>query len=200
MKTLCLSATFLILFSTSYAQKLHPHFGFKAGFNVADLKVENSNNLDPRASFYFGGLAHLHFSRHFALQPELIFCGQGAKGESAGQDYSINLNYINLPVLAQYMTGTGFRLQTGPQVGALISANSKVGDNSTDIKDNYNKIDFSWVFGASYVSNSGLGADVRYNLGLNNINDASATKIQNRVLAIGLFYQFNVSSSEHLRR
>jgi hypothetical protein len=52
-------------------------------------------------------------------------------------------------------------------------------EESTDIKDDYKKVDFSWAFGASYVSNSGLGVDARYNLGISNINDdASKNKKQ----------------------
>ena len=195
MKTSCLLVA-LCLFVISANAQTHPHFGLKAGVNIADLKIDEGTDLDPKASLYVGGLAHFHVSRHFAIQPELMFSGQGAKQG----DTKLNLGYINLPVLAQYMTGTGFRLQTGPQVGALISAKSKTGGNSVDIKDELNKIDFSWAFGASYVTNSGLGIDARYNLGLSNVNEDSSPKYHNRVFAVGLFYQFRVSSSRHTGR
>jgi len=192
MKTYIVLLTLLFGSLTVSAQHVHPHFGVKGGLNIANLNLESDADLSSKASFYLGALAHLHISQHFAIQPELMYSGQGAKyGET---DDKINLNYINLPILAQYMTGSGFRLQTGPQVGALVSAKVKDDGNSTDIKDEYKKIDFSWVFGASYVSNSGLGIDARYNLGLSNINDGDS-KIQNRVFQVGLFYQFSVSNA-----
>lgn len=197
MKTLILAVTFSISSLVVLAQNPHPHFGLKAGLNIADLKVENGADLDPRASFYIGGLAHIHMTRNFALQPELYFSSQGAKSDDP--DYSINLNYINLPILVQYMTGTGFRLQTGPQIGALLSAKQKLGSTSTNMKDDFNSIDFSWAFGAGFVSNSGLGIDARYNLGLNDIAEGNS-KVQNRVLSIGLFYQFGVSDARRTAR
>ncbi|HSB93168.1 MAG TPA: porin family protein [Flavitalea sp.] len=192
MKTYILLFSFVLGALSVSAQDVHPHFGIKGGVNIANLNLESDADLSSKTSFYLGGLAHLHISQHFAIQPELMYSGQGAKYDET--DDKINLNYITLPILAQYMTGSGFRLETGPQVGALVSAKVKHNDNSTDIKDEYKKIDFSWAFGAGYVSNSGLGIDARYNLGLSNINDGTS-KIKNNVFQIGLFYQFGVSNA-----
>ncbi len=53
---------------------------------------------------------------------------QGAKMTVAGgQTQTINLNYVNVPVLVQYMFDNGFRLQTGPQAWFPAAANTKVG-------------------------------------------------------------------------
>jgi len=165
----------------------------KADLNLASL-VSSSNDVDYsyKPSFNAGVLAHIHVTKHFAVQPELMYSGQGAKYTLAGEDGHINLGYINLPVLFQYMFGDGFRLETGPQIGALASAKSKVGDNSVDIKDNLKGVDFSWAVGASYVSPSGFGGDIRYNPGISNINDNrnDDSKIRNSVFSIGAFYQF----------
>ncbi|HSC39395.1 MAG TPA: hypothetical protein VLD19_16040, partial [Chitinophagaceae bacterium] len=58
--------------------------------------------------------------------------------------------------------------------------------------DSYKTFDLSWVFGAGYLTKSGFGIDVRYNLGLTDINDAGgSTSIHNRVFAVGAFYQFH---------
>ena len=97
---------------------------------------------------------------------------------------------LPISVLLQYLIGTGFRLETGPQFGALLSANSKVDNVTTDINYAYKTIDVAWVFGAGYLTPSGFGIDARYNLGLSNINDITGTKINNRVFSIGIFYQF----------
>jgi hypothetical protein len=100
-----------------------------------------------------------------------------------------------VPILLQYMTGSGFRIQTGPQVGILASAKTKIGDSESDANHLYNTFDLAWAIGASYVSNSGLGIDARYNIGLANINDQGGSSVKNRVWQFGLFYQFKVSSS-----
>jgi len=172
------------------AQKCHVQPGLKGGLNVASLSTANNSNIDPRVSFNVGGLAHIHLSKEFALQPELLFSGQGAVQTISGTDHKTNLNYLQLPVLLQYMIGTGFRIETGPQFGALLSANREVGNVKIDSKDAYKTMDVAWVFGAGYLTKSGFGVDARYNVGLSNINDVRGDKINNRVFAVGVFYQF----------
>ena len=120
--------------------------GLKGGLNVATISYPSTNsNVDPRISVNLGGLAHIHLSKEFALQPELLFSGQGYKQTISNVKYKTNLNYVQLPILLQYMIGTGFRIETGPQFGALLSAKSKSGDVSVDVKDQYKKIDAAWV-------------------------------------------------------
>ncbi len=165
-------------------------FGLKAGLNISNAHVQNSNNPDSKASFYAGALAHIHVTRQFAIQPEIMYSGQGYLQKVAGADHKINLGYINIPVLAQLMFGEGFRLETGPQLGLLAGAHDKVNKVSVDIKDNLKKIDFAWVFGVGYLTPSGFGVDARYNLGISNINDVNSTNVNNRVFAVGVFYQF----------
>ena len=166
------------------------HFGLKAGVNIANLKIENAADGDHRIGFHVGGLAHIHISRHFALQPELVFSTQGREQTINGVEYKTNLSYINLPVLAQYMTGSGFRLQTGPQLGLMVDAESGVNGSEINVDENYDMLDISWTFGASYLTNTGLGFDARYNLGLSNINDLGSAQVKNRVWQLGVFYQF----------
>lgn len=162
------------------------HFGLKAGLNLSSVAVDNGEDLDTKAGLHVGGLAHIHISKHFALQPELVYSMQGGKDG----DYKLKLNYLNVPVLAQYMTNDGFRLQTGPQIGFLTKAKTKFNDVEVNVTDELSSIDFSWVFGASYLFPQGIGIDARYNLGLTDINDDSGDDLHNRVFQIGLFYQF----------
>jgi hypothetical protein len=169
----------------------HVELGLKGGLNVATLSTGSSNsNIDPRISVNLGGLAHIHITKEFAVQPELLFSGQGAKQTISNVVYKTNLNYIQIPVLLQYMIGTGFRLETGPQLGFLASAKNKAGNVTVDVKDGYKKTDVAWVFGAGYLTTSGFGVDARYNLGLAKINDNNAAKVANRVFSVGVFYQF----------
>jgi hypothetical protein len=171
----------------------HPHWGIKGGINLANIDVQNGTNPDWKAGIHLGGLAHIHLSEHFALQPELMYSNQGAERTSGNTENKTKLHYLNAPILLQYMTGSGFRLQTGPQVGVLMSAKSKVNDTETTADDSFKTPDFAWSFGASYVTMKGLGFDARYNHGISNINDAAGNKYKNRVFQFGVFYQFRVS-------
>lgn len=192
-------AAALLAASTMYAQPTTVQFGIKGGVNLANLKIENVADGDHRVGFHVGGLAHIHLSRQFALQPELVFSTQGREQKIANVEYKTKLSYINLPVLLQYMAGTGFRLQTGPQLGILVDAEAEANGTEADVDKSYKRPDLSWAFGASYLTNTGLGFDARYNLGLSNINDENANRITNRVWQLGLFYQF-AANSAHRRK
>jgi hypothetical protein len=187
MKKLFMIAVCFAAMTSIYAQTVQ--FGIKGGVNIADMKVDDGTDLDARGSFHVGGLAHIHVSRQFAVQPEIYYSGQGAKEPGAVYRF----NYLNVPVLLQYMTGGGFRLQTGPQLGILLSAKDEdPGEGITyDVKNSLNDVDFAWSFGAGYkFPGSGFGIDARYNLGITNISESEVTEYRNRVFQVGLFYQF----------
>lgn len=76
-----------------------------------------------------GLLGHIHLNSQWAVQPELVYSSQGAK--SAGTEQK--LDYINVPLLLQYMFDNGFRLQAGPQLGLLVRADNKNDLNSIDL-------------------------------------------------------------------
>ncbi len=99
------------------------------------------------------------------------------------------------------MFDNGLRIQAGPQVGLLLSGKSKINSNTVDIKDDLNPIDFAVSFGAGYIHPaSGIGIDLRYNLGLTDINKNSTVVSTNRGLQVGLFYIFGKRSKDLLKK
>jgi hypothetical protein len=185
MRKIALIMLSLLFFvSVVVAQSSRVDFGLKAGTNLSALKTGDQLS-DHRTGYYAGALAHIHLDKHFALQPEVIYSSQGAEYSSTSKT---KLNYINVPVMGQYMFGNGLRLQTGPQVGFLTSAKSEGGNEETSIKNSFKNADVSWTFGASYLTNIGLGLDARYNFGINDISKSN-TDLKNRVWQLGLFYQ-----------
>lgn len=180
MKKIILTAVVIFTVNILIAQN-HTEFGIKGGVNIASLNFENNSDFSSRTSFHLGGLAHIHLSKQFAFQPELMYSGQGAD-HAVG---NIKLSYINVPLLGQYMFGPGFRLETGPQLGFLAGA--KVGDSEAN--DDFKTFDLSWAFGVGYITTSGFGLDARYNLGLTDTRENN-TNVKNSVWQLGVFYQF----------
>ncbi|MBC7949610.1 MAG: PorT family protein [Chitinophagaceae bacterium] len=185
-KILCIVLASAFLFTAVQAQSVQ--FGIKAGVNAANIDISNGNEYDSKIGMHAGGLVHIHINDHFAIQPELVYSMQGCKTED--DDFKLKLNYVNVPVLAQYMFNGGFRLQTGPQFGFLTSAKTKNGEVEVDVNDEIKSTDFSWAFGAAYLSKVGVGVDFRYNLGISNVSEVAAFETKNRVFQLGLFYQF----------
>jgi hypothetical protein len=198
------SVLFLAAFCTIslYAQE-KPIFGLKAGLNLAKTTNENGGSRDLKAGLHAGFLTHIHLTHQFALQPELLYSSQGAKYTISDGEHNLNLNYVNIPVMVQFMFDNGFRLQTGPQLGFLADVNDKRDGNETGIftSDDFKTIDFSWGFGLGYLGYSGFGIDARYNLGISNINDNTDpqfnSKVRNSVIQIGLFYMLD---KQHKRK
>ena len=172
----------------------HTDFGIKAGLNFANISTSGDvTDYDIRTSFNAGVFAHIHFAAHWAVQPELYYSGQGGKYDNGATNKgSTELNYLNVPIILQYMFGNGFRLETGPQLGFLVSAEHEVNGQETDISHNIKDLDFSWAIGASYLfPNSGFGINVRYNIGLSNVNEIEGYTFTNSVAQVGVFYHFS---------
>ena len=178
--------------ATNALQAQHLNIGIKGGLNMYNVVNENNNYGDPIAGFHIGLVSHFHLNDQFALQPELVFSTQGSNNTNDGLNSKLNLNYINVPVSLQYMFDNGFRLFAGPQLSFLVGAKSYSNNTELDRTDDFNGIDFGAVLGMSYINpNSNLGIDVRYNLGLSEINETSTVSIYNRGIQLGLFYLFN---------
>ncbi len=191
MKFFATVAMATILFTTN-AIAQHVNIGIKGGLNVYNIKNDNNAKYDSKVGFNVGLLGHIHLAKQLAFQPELVYSTQGAKYNTASIETKINLAYINIPLLIQYMFDNGFRLQAGPQIGFLVSAKAKTGSAEIDLKENLKKVDFAIGAGIGYVHpSSGFGIDARYNIGLSNIYDNATVKSYNRGLQVGVFYLFN---------
>jgi hypothetical protein len=190
-----LSLAIVALMISGAVNAQHFNVGIKAGLNLYNIHNSNGAEYDMKPGLVAGLLGHIHLSKQFAFQPELVFSGQGAKYTTAGVDTKINLNYLNVPLMLQYMFDNGFRLHAGPQIGFLMTAKSVTGDVKTDIKDNLKPIDVAVGLGLGYIHvPSGFGLNARYNLGLTNINENTSVKSTNRGFQLGVFYQFQHKS------
>lgn len=204
-------------------------FGIKAGFNIAELQTSSHQSVTvnnetmgirnfPRTDFHAGFLVSIPVFKNFTFQPEFVYSQQGATGNPSGGSLvsaieKYKLNYLNVPLLLKYHLPFGFFAETGPQVGLLLSAKTDetlVGGVNTGKyfhdKDQYKSTDIGWVLGVGYLSPIDLGFDVRYNLSLSSINNASANgmqsepiqagSIKNSVVQIGIFYLFGKSKNK----
>ena len=164
-------------------------FGVKAGLNLSTMSngLWKSGGFDfnNRTSFHLGLTAEINFNEKFSIQPELLYSGQGFKfpnsmttiypdGSTIDSSNSITViqNYLNLPVIAKFYISNTFFLETGPQIGYLISANAKFGDgtNIEYAKSDMEDFDFGFNIGAGYRLNSGTNFNLRYYLGLGSHN------------------------------
>lgn len=181
------AAALMICNSVSAQHSSQPvTIGIKGGLNLYHIQGQN---YDTKAGFNAGLLGHIHLSKQWALQPEIVYSQQGAQADVSNSTGKVKLNYINVPVMFQYMFDNGFRLEAGPQLGILASAKYKLNSATTDIKNNYKTADVGIGAGIGYVHPpSGFGVDARYVFGVTPINKGGTTDLMNRGAQIGVFY------------
>lgn len=167
-------------------------FGVKAGANMANFTGDNLDGAKWKIGFQGGALVSVPLFNEFSLQPEVNYSSQGFKFDQGGETGSMNVDYVNIPVLFKYNNPGGFFAETGPQLGFLISAKAKSPGVSVDAKSAYKSTDFSWAIGVGYlISSLNVGIDARYNLGLSNIIKESGNgTAKNSVIQVDIFYLF----------
>ncbi|MGO3183745.1 MAG: porin family protein [Aequorivita sp.] len=169
MKKIILLAAFAV-FSFTTVQSQEIRLGAKLGLNVASLGGDSYGlgSLGSRTSFHIGALAEIPLSGNFALQPEILYSGEGSNFSFGSADTDIKLDYIRVPVLAKYYIIDGLSAELGPSFGVLVSA--KAGDDD-DVKDAYKGFDAAIAVGATYRLDMGVFFSLRYNKGLLNVNE-----------------------------
>lgn len=188
MRKLVLSLAAIVALTTSgFAQA---KFGFKAGANLAKLKETASNisiTLDTKVGFHGGFFVTAPIASGLSVQPELLYSMEGGKLSDGVDKATIDLNFVNVPVMLQY-NASGFIAETGPQLGLLLSAKAKANGQSQDLKDQLNSVNFSWAVGAGYRLANGFGLHARYNFGLSNLDkdSNSGSTSKSNVLMLGL--------------
>lgn len=190
MKKLALVILAGISFATANAQF---QFGAKGGLNVTSSSGSDINDKwKSLVGFNLGFYARLPLADRLSIQPELVYSAQGAK--YTNPDVSRHLNYLNIPILLKYAAGSGFSMETGPQIGFLLAAHDKANGNSLTVKNSYNTTDFAWAVGVAYkIPETKWGIDARYNFGIANIENRGVTghtgSIRNNAFQFGLTYQ-----------
>jgi hypothetical protein len=162
--------------------------GIKGGLNVSNVGGDDIENNAIRTSIHAGFVTEFIISDHFSVQPELLYSGQGFSKQEPDDFSREKLDYLLLPVLAKYYVAKNLSIETGPQVGYLLSAKSRTNDSNESI-DELSKVDFSLDLGLGYELKNGVFFQGRYNLGITNVNDgpdSSANKYTNSV------FQFSV--------
>jgi hypothetical protein len=162
-------------------------FGLKAGINVSSLNMNSeSAQISSITSFYAGGTALFPVSKHFNIQSELIWSGEGT--ESTG--IKIELNYVRIPLLFQYQHASGFHVEAGPQLGILVTEKATVIETKEEfeVKKQLSRVSTTLAIGFGYRMKNGLGLDFRYAKGID--NPVGATNAKLVVASGGLSFVF----------
>ena len=166
---------------------LQPKVGLALGSFSGDYIKPVGSDAKPktRVGFIAGVEGEYYIADWFGAALGLNYAQQGWKFE----DTKTKLDYLNVPIVANFYVARGLALKTGAQFGFLL--NSKV--DGVDRKDDCKKMNFSIPIGISYeISNIVL--DIRYNIALSkcNKNATDNYKYRSDLVQFTIGYKFEL--------
>lgn len=181
MRKLIVLSVMLFLGSVTFAQ-MKVGFGPKFNMNIANLTSSDGN---ARVGIGLGAFANLRFNDYVALQPELLFSMQGAKGSGT----TIKYNYFKVPMMVKAYLFKGLNIELGPELNFLVNPRIKSEGITVDLTGSKH-VELAIGVGLGYEFESGLTAGFRYNAGLTKVYKYADWK--NSVFEIGIGWKFSL--------
>ena len=141
MKKIVLVATALLLGVSTNAQNAVGSWSLqpKAGINVATMT--NDDDAKIRVGLVAGAELEYQASPLLSISAGALYSQQGAKAKVEGIDGTIKMDYVNVPILANFHVAQGLAVKVGIQPGFLINDKVEVSANGVsaevELKESY---------------------------------------------------------------
>ena len=149
------------------------------GINVANI---TDGNGDAKVGLAAGAELGYQLNESFAVTAGAIYSMQGAKNDG----YKLNLDYINIPILANYYITKGLAVKAGIQPAFKVKSEAEYEGVSGDV-EGIKSFDLSIPVGLSYEI-SDFVIDARYNWGMTKLLEGFDSK--NTVFQFTVGYKF----------
>ena len=161
----------------------------KVGLNLATITDTDDANM--KVGVVTGADLTYQLAEKFAISAGAFYSMQGAKNKEGGVSYTMKLDYINVPILANYYVIPGLAIKAGLQPGFNVGHKLKAeanGNSSEGDIPNFKSFDLAIPIGASYEFNDFV-IDARYNFGLTKLWDVSGSSSKNSVIQFTFGYK-----------
>lgn len=192
MKKLFLAVVAMMISAATFAQNevgqltIQP----KVGVNIAN--ITDADDADPRIGLAAGAEFEYGLTDNIGLSAGVLYSMQGVKTIIVDDDCTSKLDYLNVPILANFYVAKGFAVKLGVQPGFKLSSKAKFkgsgGSKEVDV-DGFKSVDLSIPVGLSYQYQN-IVFDARYNWGVTNIVEDSDSK--HSVFQITVGYKFSL--------
>ena len=202
MKKLFALVAMVIAAGTMQAQMAIGEFSVtpRVGLTLASLTSQDNSKIN--VGIAAGAEAEYQVLDFLGVSAGLMYSQQGVSYDGPGTN-KWNLNYLNIPILANFYVYKDLALKVGLQPGFRLTATEKHENTKEehlyDIKDYVEGFDLSIPMGVSYEYRNFV-LDARYNLGVTKILKGSnqdperyRRSSRNSVFMITLGYRFNLN-------
>jgi hypothetical protein len=210
MKKIILIAVIGLLAGFSYGQL---GFGIKGAITMSKLSTDIKDYDEAlKAGYQLGAFVRLGKKLH--LQPEAYFTAKTGKLSfdytqvdpnnpngtiTSSVEQQISLKTIDVPILIGFQVAKlptlKIRVQAGPVASIVVNKKFNVSFNDVDqpddsspiLKDDFSNVNWAAQFGAG-IDFLFLTADIRYEMGLNNIYKAPENATEDPTMKNNLFF------------
>ncbi|MFP4093577.1 MAG: porin family protein [Cyclobacteriaceae bacterium] len=150
------------------------NFGVKAGLNFSTFNDDQFFRADMRTRLHLGVFTRLRLTQRLSAKAELLYSMKGARADqfSIFEEYAVDLNYLTLPVMAEFALTENVLLEIGPYIGVLLNSKQSFQNLNDNLErfdtesDQTNFVDVGLGGGITYTADSGVGVGIRYTQGL----------------------------------
>ena len=197
----CLAlGTALLTLATTPALAQQSGVNFVGGFVSSTVKLSGvEGDIGSRSGFAAGLSITRGFGAGLEFTPELLYAQKGAKETDDEFTSTLELTYVQLPLLLRKTLGEGSSVRpfiiAGPSIGYLIDCKQSVSEGGfTETADcdseGTNELDFG-VMGGIGVAMARVSISVRYDMGFANVADAEDDdSLKNRALMVMVGVKF----------
>ena len=189
MKKLMMIAAMMLMGMGAFAQNevgqvtLQP----KVGMNLATITGDGDQKM--KVGLLAGVEAEYGIAENFGLDFGVLYSMEGCRFKEDQMDKSLkyNLDYINIPILAQFYPAKGFAIKAGVQPAFNVRHKASYDGDTADL-DGIQSFNFSIPVGLSYEYQCFV-LDARYNIGITKlVKDADQGR--NSTFSISIGYKF----------
>jgi hypothetical protein len=175
-------------------------FGLITGGSMFSISGDETDGVKMKFGMQIGLFGVYQLNEMFGVKSGVIFTQKGFKinEEIFGMkfDYVTNFNYVNIPILGTIGFGDSFKIyaNAGPVLGVFLSGKTTSDDESMDV-EGIKTTDLGVLVGGGVIipvvqsrksPTISILADVNYQLGLANIEDADDYTTKNNGITFGI--------------
>jgi hypothetical protein len=203
-----LSLLYLITSHTAYSQSFKG--GLCAGLSTSQVDGDTYSGYH-RAGMIAGAFVNHDISEKTSLQLEIKYIQKGSfkkQNPNAGDymEYSLRLNYIDVPLLFRFKYKNKITFETGLSFGYLagFKEGNQNGEYPASLQKPFNKSDVGYILGGYYQLSKRIYLNIKYNYsilpirsGINGENRFLFFKGQfNNEICFSFYLQFNKSDND----
>lgn len=183
-------------------------YGIKAGYGLSSIATSSTKNVwndgkDHRNGFYAGFVGEYSLTREkgASIQLEVLYSQQGAKFRESydiplvgtvHESYTLEYDYITVPVLAKIYVIDRVALYGGPTVAFNVNDKSvlKVDGVQATFDDKIQSVDVLATAGVEVDIYKGIFIEGRYNHGLRSVYKHAGNNYNNSNIQVGVGFKF----------